>query len=92
MEQKRKGGGKRGGGVPARSGGGGEGEQSGNGLGLLRTGSLIGLALLVGYLILKLVASLFENDRHFSHLSNLEREMTFRQYLRVHHRNNVGWD
>ncbi len=48
-----------------------------------RTLSVAGLALAVGYLNMKHVASLFENDRHFSHLSNLEREMTFRQACRL---------
>lgn len=36
------------------------------------------LAFLLGYVHMKHVENLFENDKHFSHLSNIERELSFR--------------
>ena len=50
-----------------------------------RKAAVVILAISVGYLNSAHVASLFENDRHFSHLSNLEREMTFRTEMGLYY-------
>lgn len=46
-----------------------------------RSGGLViwlSMATLLGYVHMKHIENLFENDKHFSHLSNLERELSFR--------------
>lgn len=47
--------------------------------------SVVTIGLLVGYLNYKHVYTLFENDKHFSHLADFEREMAYRTEMGLYY-------